>query len=637
MTNSLKEKIEKCLKNKLKKLYLIKYNLNSFPLDVLDLVHLEELYLNHDNAADEKTITLPEDYWWEVSFDNNIINYLPNEINKLQDLKKLYLDQVDLINLPDSFCDLSNLEELSLRNNGLKKLPNDFGKLSNLKSLDLSFNSLESLPESFQNLNQLEELYLTNNNFSKFPKVLYKLKNLKIIKLNNVDGIWNETKDRFNIKKNSINYISQEILNISNILYIVLDNNKIQDIHPGLYKIKNKLSLKGNPIKQGSRFKNIDFIANSNIYNYNVQKEECLNYISDPDNFFKMNLKDEPLYVSFDPRNQALFSKEDIETISNTLKEFLEYFIKNKTINLETIHYKYIDTIYGLSKKSHRYKNCITVYDYFGNFFSILTTDINDIKINELFVETITKNIPLLQNFLKISTKDDLKIESKRVLNKYELPKYLSHNEAFTFQYRIEKYGSIHNLDIFIPFNSFRDKLLYQKTYKNSLIHQKSEEALTDHYSKTKSRIDILSLIYSFKNFSSIEIQNFLDGKLIDITDDILTFPILFNYSSNQIIGYGEIGTIDDIIAILLTKSFDNHDLNELQQNFDIINSNTKIIFDIFPIKQKSLNFLNDKPFILTHRKINFDPFIIQFDNIGNYKAELITKQKDRIFLSRIY
>ena len=65
-------------------------------------------------------------------------------------------------NLPDSFCNLQNLEGLRIHKNKLKKLPENFGNLKKLKELTLYKNLLTTLPQSFYEL-QFEKLNIAFN------------------------------------------------------------------------------------------------------------------------------------------------------------------------------------------------------------------------------------------------------------------------------------------------------------------------------------------------------------------------------------------------------------------------------------------------------------------------------------------
>ena len=58
-------------------------------------------------------------------------------------------------------------------------VPENIQKLENLKSLILSDNRIEKLPYSIGKLTQLENLYLAGNNLTTLPKSITQLQNLK--------------------------------------------------------------------------------------------------------------------------------------------------------------------------------------------------------------------------------------------------------------------------------------------------------------------------------------------------------------------------------------------------------------------------------------------------------------------------
>ncbi|KTG43043.1 hypothetical protein cypCar_00006864 [Cyprinus carpio] len=80
--------------------------------------------------------------------------------------------------LPETFCELQNLESLMLDNNFLTSLPQSFGKLQKLKMLNLSSNSFEHFPQVIIKLTSLEELYLSRNKLTFLPEELGKLEEL---------------------------------------------------------------------------------------------------------------------------------------------------------------------------------------------------------------------------------------------------------------------------------------------------------------------------------------------------------------------------------------------------------------------------------------------------------------------------
>ncbi len=65
--------------------------------------------------------------------------------------------------MPESFCELSNLEHLTLCGcTQLQRSPRSFGRVGKLKVLDLRETGLEELPEDLGQLQNLTEIYFTD-------------------------------------------------------------------------------------------------------------------------------------------------------------------------------------------------------------------------------------------------------------------------------------------------------------------------------------------------------------------------------------------------------------------------------------------------------------------------------------------
>ena len=83
--------------------------------------------------------------------------HLPEDIHRMKSLRKLDLHcSKKLESLPDSICELSNLEELNVESTLLRSLPEQIGKLQKLKSLDIGQTHILKLPESILELTGLE-------------------------------------------------------------------------------------------------------------------------------------------------------------------------------------------------------------------------------------------------------------------------------------------------------------------------------------------------------------------------------------------------------------------------------------------------------------------------------------------------
>lgn len=134
---------------------------------------------------------------------------VPPNFNLLINLKSLYLDNNNLVSIPNEIGDLQHLEVFTASHNFLTSLPNAIRKLQNLRSchlahnkfdemplclcylsksllfLDLSSNDLRQLPSSIQHLKQLRSFILLNNRLKSLPDVLCQLNKLETLWLGN--------------------------------------------------------------------------------------------------------------------------------------------------------------------------------------------------------------------------------------------------------------------------------------------------------------------------------------------------------------------------------------------------------------------------------------------------------------------
>jgi Leucine-rich repeat (LRR) protein len=100
-----------------------------------------------------------------LHLDGNLLQFLPQELCCLINLKKLYLQDNQLVKLQpsDPIFKLIHLEELFLSQNKIEELSGDISKLTNLRTLDLTNNRIKSLPVELSELTKLKRLDLTEN------------------------------------------------------------------------------------------------------------------------------------------------------------------------------------------------------------------------------------------------------------------------------------------------------------------------------------------------------------------------------------------------------------------------------------------------------------------------------------------
>jgi Leucine-rich repeat (LRR) protein len=181
----------------------------------------------------------------QLSFSNNSLKKLPNEI-----------------------FECTNLKELELVNARVKKLPKKLGKLTQLKSiyvynhtpksrLKLAKNGIAEellirgttaarLPKKYKAFTSLRELDLTSNiGLNQFPNISRNAHLKKFNLLNNqltltdIAKIKHETLDELNMLNNKITRVPESIANFPSLKKLVFSNNPITEIDPAISQLKN--------------------------------------------------------------------------------------------------------------------------------------------------------------------------------------------------------------------------------------------------------------------------------------------------------------------------------------------------------------------------------------------------------------
>lgn len=111
------------------------------------------------------------------------VQALPAALGRLRRLRKLRIRSKHLRSLPPSIEHLSALTELAVHAEGIQRLPDELSRLRSLVRLDLTDCSLQELPGQLKELVQLEQLNLSFNPLSALPPELSALSNLKWLNL----------------------------------------------------------------------------------------------------------------------------------------------------------------------------------------------------------------------------------------------------------------------------------------------------------------------------------------------------------------------------------------------------------------------------------------------------------------------
>jgi Leucine-rich repeat (LRR) protein len=114
-----------------------------------------------------------------LDLSHNLLTALPELLCQLIQLQSLYLSHNRLTALPEWLGQLTQLQSLDLSYNRLTALPESLGRLTQLQSLNLGPNQLAVLPESLGQLTQLESLELSCNRLTTLPATLGRLTKLK--------------------------------------------------------------------------------------------------------------------------------------------------------------------------------------------------------------------------------------------------------------------------------------------------------------------------------------------------------------------------------------------------------------------------------------------------------------------------
>lgn len=115
------------------------------------------------------------------------IKRLPESIGKLSSLRVLSLTNNNLDILPQSFCNLKNLEKLYIDSNPIIHLPSRIGDLKKLILFDLRKTHIQILPDSFKDLTSLSKFWFYSDILTSIPPVICRTQNLKELIIRSYD------------------------------------------------------------------------------------------------------------------------------------------------------------------------------------------------------------------------------------------------------------------------------------------------------------------------------------------------------------------------------------------------------------------------------------------------------------------
>lgn len=185
------------------------------PKNMEKLKELRYLYLNNNLLTD-----IPKGLWNNgslsyVDLSYNQIKTIP-ECTDCPNLDILSMEYNILTSLPTSLWNMKSLTYLDLTHNQLKELPAEVGNLTNLEGLDLDNNLIEGeIPTEISNLKKLRSLDLSNNLLTgKIPSAISKCKALVYLSLS------------YNMLTGKI---PEKMVNLKDLKYFYAYNNMLSD------------------------------------------------------------------------------------------------------------------------------------------------------------------------------------------------------------------------------------------------------------------------------------------------------------------------------------------------------------------------------------------------------------------------
>ncbi|UCG03349.1 MAG: leucine-rich repeat domain-containing protein [Candidatus Heimdallarchaeota archaeon] len=191
----------------------------------------------------------------KLSISNLKLEYIPESIENLEELKILYMGGNYLTKIPDSILTLRNLEVLEAWENRIELIPKDIGILNKVWRLHLAGNKITELPESIGDL-PMKKLYLKHNNVCYVPESIGNWIRLDVfgLPLNNLSSLPETINGWKNVRvislwQNKLKALPDVQLNVKELR---LNNNFFTEVPPRVYEIQQlrKLWLNSNQLTE---------------------------------------------------------------------------------------------------------------------------------------------------------------------------------------------------------------------------------------------------------------------------------------------------------------------------------------------------------------------------------------------------
>lgn len=153
-----------------------KHNANAPKKDLSEMT-VEE-FINQDSQEGGANETNDEEVSLEGRVENDMLilsglvdanmrgKALPSSICEYPEIKTIRARNIGFTSIPDCMNQLTKLEKLYINSNSFEVLPDVFATMKNLEVLDISSNNLKSLPASIYTLTHLEKIYVSGNQLS---------------------------------------------------------------------------------------------------------------------------------------------------------------------------------------------------------------------------------------------------------------------------------------------------------------------------------------------------------------------------------------------------------------------------------------------------------------------------------------